>query len=112
MEECVFCRIAAGEIPATVVANEIRVMAFEDSNPQAPLHVLVIPRRHLTDVHAIRDGQLLLEMYDLARQVAAQRGVEESGYRLIFNLGPDGGQTVLHAHLHVLGGRQLSWPPG
>jgi histidine triad (HIT) family protein len=112
MADCIFCGIAAGEVPATVVASNDRVLAFQDINPQAPLHVLVIPREHLADVHAIRDGDLLVAMYDLARDVATDAGVAESGYRLVFNIGPDAGQSVFHAHLHVLGGRKLAWPPG
>lgn len=112
MADCVFCGIVAGEVPADVVASNERVLAFRDINPQAPLHVLVIPREHVRDVHAIRDGSLLVAMYDLARDVAVANGVADSGYRLVFNSGPDAGQTVFHAHLHVLGGRKLAWPPG
>jgi histidine triad (HIT) family protein len=112
MADCIFCGIVAGEVPATVVASNAGALAIEDVNPKAPVHVLVIPREHLADVHAIRDGSLLVGMFDLARQVAGDRDVAESGYRLVFNLGPDAGQSVFHAHLHVLGGRSLAWPPG
>jgi histidine triad (HIT) family protein len=112
MADCVFCGIARGEVPADVVASNDRVLAFTDLNPRAPFHVLVIPRQHVADVHAIRDGDLLISMHDLAREVAAARGVGESGYRLVFNVGPDAGQSVFHVHLHVLGGRPLAWPPG
>jgi histidine triad (HIT) family protein len=112
MADCIFCGIAAGEVPATVVAENGAALAFQDLNPKAPVHVLVIPREHVDDVHAIRDGATLVAMYDLARQVASERGVADGGYRLVFNIGADSGQSVLHAHLHVLGGRKLDWPPG
>ncbi|MFZ0215329.1 MAG: histidine triad nucleotide-binding protein [Candidatus Dormiibacterota bacterium] len=112
MADCTFCRIVGGELPATVVARADGVLAFQDLNPKAPLHVLVIPERHLASVHDIEDGGLLRRMHELARRVAEERGVAESGYRLVFNVGPDAGQSVFHAHLHVLGGRPLAWPPG
>ncbi|MBO0689357.1 MAG: histidine triad nucleotide-binding protein [Candidatus Dormibacteraeota bacterium] len=112
MADCIFCGIVAGDVPATIVDTADGAVAFEDVNPKAPVHVLVIPREHLTDVHAIRDGDLLVTMHDLAQKVARDRGVADSGYRLVFNLGPDAGQSVFHAHLHVLGGRSLAWPPG
>ena len=112
MADCIFCGIVAGDIPATIVASADGALAIQDVNPKAPVHVLVIPRDHLADVHTIRDGSLLVTMFDLARQVARDVGVEQSGYRLVFNNGPDAGQNVFHAHLHVLGGRSLAWPPG
>lgn len=112
MADCVFCGIVAGEVPATVVASSDKAVAFQDLSPQAPVHVLVIPREHMDDVHGIREGETLTAMYDLAQEVARERGVAESGYRLVFNIGRDAGQTVHHAHLHVLGGRHLDWPPG
>jgi histidine triad (HIT) family protein len=112
MADCIFCGIVAGDVPATIVDSADRALAFEDVNPRAPVHVLVVPREHLTDVHAVRDGELLVAMFDLARKVARDKGVGDSGYRLVFNSGPDAGQTVFHAHLHVLGGRALAWPPG
>lgn len=112
MADCIFCGIVAGDVPATIVDTMDGALAFEDVNPRAPVHVLVIPREHLADVHAVRDGELLVTMFDLARKVARDKGVGDSGYRLVFNSGPDAGQTVFHAHLHVLGGRALAWPPG
>ena len=112
MADCIFCGIVAGEVPAGVVAANERALAFQDINPKAPLHVLIIPREHLADVHAVRDGALMVALFDLAREVARDRGVDEGGYRLVFNIGPDSGQSVFHAHLHVLGGRKLAWPPG
>ena len=112
MADCIFCGIVAGDVPATIVDTADGALAIEDVNPKAPVHVLVIPREHLADVHTIRDGALLLTMFDLAQKVARDRGVGDSGYRLVFNSGPDAGQSVFHAHLHLLGGRSLAWPPG
>ncbi len=114
MPDCLFCGIAAGRIPATVVVDAKRTIAFRDLNPQAPMHVLVIPRDHFPDVAALAaagDG-LLDEVVGTAREVAQAEGVEASGYRLVFNTGQDGGQTVGHVHAHVLGGRPMTWPPG
>ena len=112
--DCLFCGIAAGEIPATIVLDGKRIVAFRDINPQAPTHVLVIPRDHFPDVAALAsagDG-LLDEVISQAHAVAAAQGIEASGYRIVFNTGREGGQTVAHAHAHVLGGRPMTWPPG
>jgi histidine triad (HIT) family protein len=111
MADCIFCGIAAGEVPSRIVYSDEEVVAFEDVNPGAPVHVLVIPRRHLADVRDLT-GPLLERMFSVARSVAEEKGVGESGYRLVFNVGPDAGQSVLHAHLHLLGGRRMAWPPG
>jgi histidine triad (HIT) family protein len=109
--DCIFCKVVAGEVPAKVVERGGEAIVIEDINPQAPVHVLVIPTTHYPNAPDV-PGDVLERMYALARQVAEARGVAESGYRMVFNLGPDAGQTVFHAHLHVLGGRKLSWPPG
>ena len=112
--ECLFCGIAAGEIPATVVLDGKRVIAFRDVNPQASTHVLVIPRDHYPNVAALAsagDG-LLDELITEAHQVAVAEGIADSGYRIVFNTGPEAGQTVGHVHAHVLGGRPMTWPPG
>ena len=114
MPECLFCAIVAGQIPATVVAETDRVLAFRDISPQAPTHVLVIPKDHYPDVAALAaagDG-LLDEVITQVQRVAAAEGVSESGYRVVFNTGADSGQAVPHVHAHLLGGRALSWPPG
>ena len=111
---CLFCRIAAGEIPASVVYQDDRVLAFKDINPQAPLHVLVIPRRHietLNDLTGEEDG-LVGEMVRRGAAIAQENGYAEGGYRTVFNCNADAGQTVFHLHLHVLGGRSSNWPPG
>jgi histidine triad (HIT) family protein len=112
--DCLFCRISAGEIPADVVARSDRALAFRDIQPQAPVHVLVIPVDHHADVPSVveADPSLASEMLALAALVARQEGVAESGHRLVANTGLEGGQSVGHAHIHVLGGRPLGWPPG
>ena len=114
MPDCLFCGIAAGQIPATIVADGKRAVAFRDLNPQAPTHVLVVPRDHFPDVAALAaagDG-LLDEIVGVAREVAAADGIEATGYRVVFNTGRDAGQTMGHVHAHVLGGRPMTWPPG
>jgi len=112
--DCLFCAIAAETIPATRVLATDRVLAFRDIKPQAPTHVLVIPREHYPDVAALAagDAALLHEVMSQAHQVAVAEGISGSGYRVVFNTGPDGGQEVSHVHAHVLGGRSLTWPPG
>ena len=110
--ECIFCRIVAGTIPAARVAENERGVAFRDLHPQAPVHVLVVPRRHVDGLAAAADGEELGALLLLAREVAEREGVAASGYRVVTNCGTDGGQTVGHLHLHVLGGRALWWPPG
>ena len=113
MTECLFCRVATGEIPAEVVFSNDHFVAFRDISPQAPVHVLVIPREHHRDIGALTADapQLAGPLMATAAQVAADEGLE-SGFRVVFNTGSDGGQTVGHVHAHVLGGRPLTWPPG
>jgi histidine triad (HIT) family protein len=113
-DDCLFCKIVAGEVPATVVRETDRTLAFRDINPQAPTHVLVIPRAHLADVNALAEAHpdLLAELAREAHAVAVAEGIAESGYRLVFNTGTGAGQTVFHVHGHVLGGRGMNWPPG
>jgi histidine triad (HIT) family protein len=110
-EDCLFCKIAAGEIPADVVRETDATVAFRDINPQAPTHVLVIPRDHHANVEELaRDGALLTLVLQEAAAVAKAEGLES--YRVVFNTGSEAGQTVFHVHAHVLGGRGMSWPPG
>ena len=114
MADCLFCRIVAGEIPAARVLEGPRTTAFRDIDPQAPVHVLVIPNDHYPDLASVAsagDG-LLDELAAQALQVASSEGIAETGYRIVFNNGAHGGQTVAHAHAHVLGGRPMAWPPG
>lgn len=112
--DCPFCRIVSGDVPATIVYEGARTLAFRDISPAAPTHVLVIPREHHTDVAALTeaDPDLLVEIYRAAAEVARAEGIDSTGYRLVTNTGRDGHQTVDHVHLHVLGGRSMSWPPG
>jgi len=112
--DCLFCRIVAGEIPADIVARTDGALAFRDIQPQAPVHVLVIPIDHHDDVPAVAeaDPELAAQMLSLAAQVTRQEGIAETGNRLVANTGLEGGQSVGHAHIHVLGGRPLGWPPG
>jgi histidine triad (HIT) family protein len=112
MADCIFCEIAAGRVPARLVFEDDQVVAFEDIEPRAPVHVLVVPRKHLADARQATQDGLLPRLFEAAHTVAADRGVAGSGYRLVFNVGADAGQAVDHAHLHVLGGRPLRWPPG
>jgi len=111
--DCLFCRIVAREIPATVVHETERVLAFRDINPQAPVHVVVIPKEHHLDVSALAaaDPALAGELLAAVAEVARAEGLEH-GFRTVFNSGADGGQTVFHVHAHLLGGRGLAWPPG
>jgi histidine triad (HIT) family protein len=114
MTNCIFCKIASGEIPATVVHQDEHVVAFRDLNPQAPTHVLVIPRRHVATLNDLTDadGELVGRMYLAAKRVAEMDGVAEAGYRTVVNCNAAAGQSVFHIHLHLLGGRPMDWPPG
>lgn len=115
MADCIFCRIAAGEIPARVVRRDHEMIAFHDLGPQAPVHLLVIPVKHLAaarDARTPEDRALLGRLVAFATEVATEMGLDAGGYRLVTNTGADGGQTVGHLHLHLLGGRKMTWPPG
>jgi histidine triad (HIT) family protein len=114
MTDCLFCKIVSGDVPAKIVRESGGTVAFRDINPQAPTHVLVIPREHHATVGdlADTDPELLAEILREARQVAVDEGVADGGYRIVFNTGAQAGQTVFHVHAHVLGGRGLNWPPG
>jgi histidine triad (HIT) family protein len=110
--DCIFCKIVAGEIPATLVKRTDRLVAFRDVSPQAPVHVLVIPTEHVASLAEVQDGRLLGEMLMFARDIARDEQIATDGYRVVLNTNRDGGQTVFHLHLHLLGGRRLTWPPG
>lgn len=113
--DCIFCRIASGEIPAAVIARSDGALAFDDLNPQAPTHLLIIPVQHIaSSAHLGQDQRaaVLGEVMALAVQVAVERGLVAGGYRLVVNTGANGGQSVDHLHVHLLGGRQMKWPPG
>jgi histidine triad (HIT) family protein len=113
-QSCLFCRIAAGAIPARLAYEDDEVLAFHDLDPRAPVHVLIIPREHVASVNELtaEHGPLIGRLYVAAKQIAAELGVSDSGYRLVVNCGGDAGQSVAHIHLHLLGGRPLKWPPG
>jgi histidine triad (HIT) family protein len=112
--ECLFCKIAAREIPADVVHETDDIVAFRDINPKAPTHILVIPKQHIESAAAVSDdhGKLLAEIFQVAAHLARAEGVDGSGWRFVTNVGPDAGQSVAHLHFHLLGGRGMSWPPG
>lgn len=112
--ECIFCRIVEGEVPARIVHQDEEILAFRDLNPQAPTHILLIPRAHVSSIAEMDVSQTTLagRLLLAARSVARDAGLESSGYRLVVNHGSDGGQSVHHLHLHLLGGRALGWPPG
>lgn len=114
MAECLFCRIINREIQATIIYEDDRIVAFNDINPQAPTHVLVVPRRHVATLDDLTpdDDQLAGELVRRAAAIAKQRGISAGGYRTVFNTNRDAGQTVFHIHLHLMGGRTMHWPPG
>ncbi len=114
VSHCVFCKIIAGEIPSTQVYSDELVTAFRDIHPAAPVHVLIVPNQHIESINEITEAEehTVGHLFYAARQIAAQEGIAESGYRLIINCGPDGGQEVLHLHLHLLGGQRMRHPMG
>jgi histidine triad (HIT) family protein len=111
-DDCLFCRIVAGEIPADIVYQDAATVAFRDINPQAPVHVLVVPRAHVADLNATPGTPIFEALFAAVRAVARQEGIAESGFRSVINTGPDAQQSVQHVHVHILGGRPLGWPPG
>jgi len=114
MENCLFCKIATGAIPSNIVYQDENVVAFVDINPQAPKHILLIPRQHIasmTDL-TLDDGPILAQLFTTAQKLAQEMNIDESGYRFVSNVGPDSGQSVFHLHFHLLGGRKFGWPPG
>ena len=114
MSDCIFCRIVRGEVPSERVYEDEQVVAFRDVNPQAPVHILVVPREHLVNALALGEPQKELagHLILVANELARREGIAESGYRLVLNCNRDGGQSVDHLHLHLLGGRPMGWPPG
>jgi len=113
MKDCLFCRIIRGEIPARRVYEDELTLAFEDINPQAPTHVLVVPKKHIAGLKEAKpeDAELIGRLHLIAAQIGRQRGIED-GYRTVLNVGPRSGQSVFHVHVHLIGGRDLKWPPG
>jgi histidine triad (HIT) family protein len=114
MRDCLFCGIVDGKIKANIVFQNDRLLAFKDINPKAPVHILIIPRKHVESVLDIDadNGATIGEIFQVASQVARDHGIAESGFRVVVNSGPDAGQSVFHLHYHLLGGRRMGWPPG
>ncbi len=114
MDNCLFCKMASGEIKPDVIYEDDQVLAFRDINPQAPTHALVIPRRHISTLNDLQadDAALMGKLFLVAKNIAQQEGIAETGYRTLVNCNADGGQEVFHIHLHVMGGRRMTWPPG
>jgi histidine triad (HIT) family protein len=111
---CIFCKIVAGEIPADIVRRSDRLVAFRDTNPQAPTHILIVPKEHVRSIADLGDehGRMLADVAQAATQLARAEGIADDGWRLVTNVGAGAGQTVFHLHFHLLGGRQMGWPPG
>jgi histidine triad (HIT) family protein len=114
MSDCLFCKIAGGEIPADVVYESDTALAFRDINPKAPTHVVIIPRQHISTMNelAVEHESLVGSLFSAAKQIAADEGLSDDGYRVVMNCNEAAGQSVFHIHLHLLGGRALGWPPG
>ena len=114
MSDCIFCRIAGKKIPARIIYEDDRAVAFEDVAPQAPVHTLIVPKKHVATVLDVapEDHGLVGHLFKVAAAVAKEKGISEKGFRLVMNTNTDGGQTVFHLHLHLLGGRAMQWPPG
>ena len=111
MESCLFCRIASKELPSKTAYEDQLVVAFHDISPQAPVHILICPRKHIATLNDVapEDGPLLVHMFQVAKKMAGQYGVDQKGYRTVINVNAEAGQSVFHLHLHVIGGRRLSW---
>lgn len=114
MDDCLFCSIIAGKIPSEKVFEDDKVLAFKDINPEAPVHIIIIPKKHINSINDLEcnDNELIGHIYNVAKVIAADLKINESGYRVVTNCGEDAGQSVLHLHFHLLGGRSLAWPPG
>lgn len=113
MTDCIFCKLASGEIPTTVVYQDDQVFAFNDMDPQAPVHILLIPKKHIASISELteEDAALMGHMMLVAKKLAADAGITEGGFRCVMNTGEDGGQSVKHLHMHILGGKAMGWPP-
>ncbi|HXY53164.1 MAG TPA: histidine triad nucleotide-binding protein [Nitrospirota bacterium] len=113
-QNCIFCKIIGKKIQSNIIHEDDYSVAFEDINPQAPVHSLIVPKKHIADIHSITvaDRELIGHLFFVARSIAAQKGLEKNGYRMVINNGRGAGQTVFHLHLHLLSGRRFAWPPG
>ncbi len=113
-DSCIFCKIIEKKVPSKILYEDALSTAFEDLNPQAPVHILIVPKKHIADIHSIieADKELIGHLFVVASKIAAQKGLDKTGYRMVINNGPGAGQTVFHIHLHLLSGRRFTWPPG
>ena len=111
---CIFCRIAAREVPSEIVHESDRIVAFRDTDPKAPTHILLIPKEHIASITDVTDDQapMVVDIAQAATHLARTEGIDQTGWRLVTNVGPDAGQSVFHLHFHLLGGRKMTWPPG
>lgn len=114
MEDCIFCKIIKGDIPSEKVYEDELILAFKDINPEAPIHIVVIPKKHIKSLNELteKDADIVAHIYIKTKELAQELGINKKGYRIVTNCGEQGGQTVNHLHFHVLGGRNLQWPPG
>jgi histidine triad (HIT) family protein len=112
MADCIFCKITKKEIPSSVVFEDDKVLAFNDIDPKAPIHILVIPKKHVDTVDELGDMSIVADLFAVMKRIAAEKGIDKTGYRIVVNHGADAGQAVPHLHFHLLGGRELTWPPG
>lgn len=114
MADCIFCKIVNGEIPSKIIYEDDKVVAFDDIDPQSPIHFLVIPKEHISSVNELNDNNknIISHIFIIIKKICIEKGISENGYRIVNNCGQLGGQTVPHLHFHVLGGRQMQWPPG
>ena len=110
--DCIFCKIAKKEIPSSIVYEDDKMLAFNDIAPQAPVHILVIPKKHVSTVAELEDMEVVKDLFSMMKVIAEQKGIAKTGYRIVVNHGKDAGQAVPHLHFHLLGGRPLKWPPG
>jgi histidine triad (HIT) family protein len=114
MTDCLFCKIRDGDIPGDIVFEDENVLAFNDVNPQAPVHILIIPKKHISTINDLEQGdeQVMGKLFSTAKKIAAEKGISDDGYRLVTNCNEGAGQTVFHIHMHMIAGRAMSWPPG
>lgn len=114
MDDCIFCKIIKGDIPSNLVFEDDKVICFKDINPEAPVHVLIVPKKHIESLNSLTDEDITIisHIYKVAKNIAKDLGIDNTGYRIVTNCGEDGGQSVNHVHFHMLGGRKLQWPPG
>ncbi|KOF57013.1 MULTISPECIES: histidine triad nucleotide-binding protein [Clostridium] len=114
MDDCVFCKIVKGEIPSNKVYEDDKIISFKDLNPEAPVHVLIIPKKHISSLNDVNDedAEIIAHIFKTVPKLVKELGIDEAGYRIVSNCGENGGQSVPHVHFHLLGGRSLNWPPG